>query len=51
MLVVNEEVKNQEVGSFLPLKEINLKVVIHDSISTIQMIQIYENPSSEAPQE
>ena len=35
MLVVNEEVKNQEFGNFLPLKEINLKVVIHDSISTI----------------
>ncbi len=49
MLVVNEVQENKDIGSFLPLKEVNVKVVIHDSISTIQMTQIYENPSSEAP--
>ena len=53
MLVVNEKdsAQSQNLGYFLPLKELNVQVDIHDSISTIHLTQIFENPSSEAPQE
>ena len=53
MLVVNEKdsAQSQNLGYFLPLKELNVQVDIHDSISTIHLTQIFENPRSEAPQE
>ena len=49
MLVSSEsqEMKSQNLGSFLPMKELNVNVTIHDSISTIHLTQIFENPKSE----
>ena len=50
-MVLEANNEEEDVANFLPLKEISVQVNIHDSISTIIMTQIYENPISGAPQE
>lgn len=44
----NEE--DEEVA-FLPLESIDINVEIQESIATIKMIQVYENPNRDEPQD